>query len=200
MVRGLAWDVALPLVGYYALHLLGVDDWTALLVATLLAGARIAWTMLRDRAFNPFATVMLVVFGLGLLLAFVSGDARFVLLKDSILTGGIGLVFLVTTAAGRPLTLAAAKTFQPGGAAHLDEVYRTNPGARRAFRLTSVVWGAGLLTEALVRVPLIYTLPVSVMVGLSQALSIATIGGLIAWNVWYTRRIVRRRLSRTRPA
>ena len=53
------------------------------------------------------------------------------------------------------------------------------------------MWGGGLLLEALVRVPLIYTLPISVMVGISEAPSVATFGGLIAWNVWYARRASR---------
>ena len=39
MLRGLAWDVGLPLVGYYALHFLGASDWVALLDAILRRGA-----------------------------------------------------------------------------------------------------------------------------------------------------------------
>jgi len=31
LLRGLAWDVGLPVATYYALHLLGVSDWVALL-------------------------------------------------------------------------------------------------------------------------------------------------------------------------
>ncbi len=39
---------------------------------------------------------MLVVFGIGLVLSFVTGDPRFLLLKDSLSPGVLGLVFLVT--------------------------------------------------------------------------------------------------------
>jgi hypothetical protein len=192
MLRGLAWDIGLPLVAYYGLHLLGVSDWPALLAATAVAGIRIVWSLLRDRTLNAFAALMLVVFGLGLVLAFTSGDARWLLLKNSLVTGAVGLVFLATTVVGTPMTLSAAQSFQPTRAADLDRAYRTSPDARLAFRFSALVWGAGLLLEALVRVPLIYALPVSAMVGISEALSIATIAGLLAWNVWYTRRIVRR--------
>ena len=34
LLRGLAWDVGLPVATYYALHLLGVSDWVALLAST----------------------------------------------------------------------------------------------------------------------------------------------------------------------
>ncbi len=114
--------------------------------------------------------------------------AEFVLLKNSIITGAVGLVFLVSTLVGRPLTLSATKSFQPERAAEIDEQYRTNPGARHAHRLSSAVWGAGLLLEALVRVPLIYALPISVMVGVSEVLTVVTFGALIGWSVWYARR------------
>ena len=40
-LRGLAWDVGLPVVTYYALHLLGATDWVALLASALVAGLRL---------------------------------------------------------------------------------------------------------------------------------------------------------------
>ncbi|NMH98836.1 VC0807 family protein [Pseudonocardia acidicola] len=187
LVRGLAWDVGLPLVTYYALHLLGASDWVALLAATLVAGVRIVWVAVRSRSANLFATLMLVVFGLGLAMAFLSGDARFLLLKDSITTGAVGITFLVTAALGRPLTLAAMTVWQPAEAAELTTRFRTVPEFRHGHLLASTVWGAGLLTEAVVRIPLIYLLPIDVMVGLSTALMIAAFAGLIAWTGWYTR-------------
>ena len=189
MLRGLGWDVGLPLVCYYALHLLGVGDWPALLTASGLAGVRIVWVAVRQRALNPFATVMLVVFGLGVVLALVSGDARFLLLKNSVVTGAIGLVFLGSVLWGTPLSLAASQSFQPARRDEIRRDYEREPLARRGHRISSTVWGLGLLAEALVRVPVIYLLPISGMGGLSEVLSIATIGGLVAWNLWYVRRL-----------
>jgi hypothetical protein len=59
---------------------------------------------------------------------------------------------------------------------------------RRGHRLSSAVWGAGLLLESIVRMPLIYLLPIDVMVGVSEAMTIATFAGLITWNARYIRR------------
>ena len=142
MLRGLGWDVGLPVLGYYALHLAGVNDFIALLVASLLAAARIGWVAVRERELNPFATVMLVVFGIGLILAFASGDPRFLLLKNSVVTGVLGLVFLGTTLFGTPLTLAASQSFQPARKAELRDEYDTDPHVRRGHRLSSIV-GSG---------------------------------------------------------
>jgi hypothetical protein len=185
VARGLAWDVGLPVVTYYALHLLGVSNWVALLASTSVAAARIV----RDRSLNPFAAVMLIVFGLGLLLSFVSGDPRFLLVKESFVTGAIGLTFLVTAAVGRrPLTLAAQQSWEPADAAELMREYRANPRVRRGHRFSSTVWGAVLLAEAAIRVPLVYLLPIDVMVGVSTAMMVAVIAGLVVWNArWVAR-------------
>jgi hypothetical protein len=194
LVRGLALDIGLPLAAYYGLHLLGVADWPALLAASGIAALRIAWDAARRRRLNPFATVMLVVFGIGLALSLVSGDARFLLLKDSITTGAVALVFLATSVRGTPLTLAAMQSFAPHRAAALTAAYRRDPEVRRGVRRTSAVWGFGLLAEALVRVPLVFLLPVSVMVGLSTVLFVAAFACLITWNVWFVA-LARRRIA-----
>jgi hypothetical protein len=187
LIRGLAADVGLPLLAYYGLHLLGVNDWAALLAAAAAAAARVLWGALRGRTLNLFATVMLVVFGVSLLLAFVSGDPRFLLLKGSLVTGAVGLTFLATTTYGRPLTLAAMQSFQPARAAELAAEYDAQPDVRRGHRVSSAVWGGGLLLESILRVPLVYLLPIPVMVAVSEAMMIATFAGLIGWNLWYVR-------------
>jgi hypothetical protein len=192
MVRGLAWDVGLPLVAYYALHFLGASDWIALLTASCAAGLRIVWAAVRDRRLNLFAVVMLVVFGVGLALAFVGGDPRFLLLKDSFVTGAVGLTFVVTSLLGRPLTFAAMQSFSPSRAESLAQRYRDDPRVRHGYRLTSWVWGIGLLLEAALRVPLVFLLPIDVMVAVSQAMMIAAFALLIAWTSWYVRRATAR--------
>jgi hypothetical protein len=184
-LAAMAWDVGVPLVGYYALHLLGASDWVALLVATLAAGLRLVWVAVRRREVTWFAAVMLAVFGLGLALAFVGGDPRFLLVKDSFGTALVGLVFLASLFFGKPLTLSAFQTWQPRQAAEMEEFYRTIPPVRHTFRLSAVVWGVGLLLEAIVRIPLIYLLPIDVMVGVSTAMMVTVIVVLSIWNGWY---------------
>src|SRR3954453_18923832 len=167
MIRGLAWDVGLPVLTYYALHLLGATDWVALLAATGVAGLRIGWDAVRHRRLNQFAVVMLLFYGIGLVLALATGDPRALLLKSSLVTGAVGTVFLVTAIIGRhPLTLSALQSFQPDRAEHLAEQYRPDPDVRRGFRLTATVWGVGLLAEAVLRLPIVFLLPIDLGYGL----------------------------------
>ena len=188
LLRGLAWDVGAPVVAY-VLHLLGASDWVALLASSAVALLRIGWVAVRRRSLNLFATVMVVVFGLGLVLSFVSGDPRFLLLKDSFVTGAVGLTFLATVLVGnRPLTLAARQGWSPAEADALAQEYRTDADVRRGYRFTSTVWGVGLLAEAVLRVPLVYLVPVDVMVGLSTAMLVAVLVGLSVWTVRWAAR------------
>jgi intracellular septation protein A len=186
---GIAWDIGATLGVYYGLRLAGVSERIALLVATVLAATRLVWVVVRRRQITWFAALMLTVFGLGLLLTFLAGDARFLLLKDSIVTAGVGTVFLLSAVFGRPLTLSAAQTSQPWRAAELDEMFNRRADIRRRFVVSAIVWGVGLLLESVARIPLVYTLPFDTMVALSEAMLWGTIGILMAWSLVYTRAI-----------
>lgn len=191
MIRSMAWDLGLPVATYYALHAFGAGDTTALLAGTAAAGARLVWVAVRSRTISAFSAVMGAVFGVGLLFTLLTGDARFLLIKHSAMSAVIGSLFLITAFRGRPLTLAAQQSFMPSRAAELADAYATNPRVRHGHRVASLVWGAGLLTEAAVRVALVYALPVDVMVGLSTVLTVLTFTALIAWNGHYLARHAR---------
>ena len=130
MLRGSAWDIGLPVVTYFALRLIGVTAWPALLAASLVAGARVVQAAVRGRTANSFAMLMVVAFGVSLALSFLTGDARFVLIKGSIIGAAVGITFLVMAALGHPLTLEAAKVYEPEKAAWRSEQFRTNPAVR----------------------------------------------------------------------
>ncbi|MBV8996019.1 MAG: hypothetical protein JO287_20480 [Pseudonocardiales bacterium] len=150
---------------------------------------------MRNRRLDGFAAFLMAVFAVGLALSFVTGDARFMLAKDSIGTAVAGLIFLGTCVVGRPMTFYAAQRVSATASekrAWWNTMWETTPAFRRGFRLMSVVWGVGLLVEAAIRIPLIYVLPIDVMVGLSTVLQVAALTLIMTWNVWYARRMQRR--------
>lgn len=110
MFAGLFWDVGLSLVAYYGLRALGASPYVALLGGTVTAGLRIAYVWARTRRFDGFAAFMLVEFGVGLGFALMTGDARFLVAKESFSTAVAGLVFLGTCAIGRPIAQVPRKT------------------------------------------------------------------------------------------
>ena len=191
IIRELAWDAGPPLVAYFALRLVGVGGWLALLAATLVAVSRAIWLAVRIRTLNLYAMLTVEVFGLDLALSFLPGDARLPLVKGSIIAATLGITWLVMVALGHPPSLEAVKLWEPRRAAWRAEQFRTDPGIRHANLTISTVWGAAFLTQAIVLVPLIYLLPSPVMGAVSTAIGIAYMGALIGWVGWYQRQLVR---------
>ena len=196
LIRTMLLDVGLPLLAYYGLHAAGVSDYRALLAGTVVAGLRVGTVALRERRLDGFAGFLMAMFAIGLALSFVTGDARFMLVKDSIGTAVAGSIFLGTCVVGRPMMFYAAQRFSGTTGvkqAWWQDMWQTNPAFRRGFRMMSAVWGLGLLIEAAVRIPLIYVLPIHVMVALSTMLQLAAFALLMMWSVWYGKRMRRQR-------
>lgn len=193
IARSLIWDVGAPIIVYYPLRLLGVSVVLAMTAATGVALARLAFVALRDRRFDGFAALMAVMFGIGLALTLITGDPRVVLAKDSVVTGVVGIVFLGSCVVGRPLMYALARrTLPPERQAVADERLRTDPAYRRHLVTLSAMWGALLLAEAVLRLVLVYALPVDVVYGFSHLMQFAAIGLGVVCSMLYGKRARRR--------
>jgi hypothetical protein len=192
ILRSLFWDVGLSLAAYFVAHWLGASDYVALLAGSVMALLRVLWVAARSRKFDLFAAVMLGVFVVGLVLSFVTGSPKFLLVKESFGTGLAGLAFIGSCFVGRPLIYHAALRMQegdPAQAAEFERKWTDLPGFRRNFRVMSAVWGAGLLFDAVARIPLVLALSTSAAVTASTVLFVTTMVLLAVWNVRFVKRI-----------
>jgi hypothetical protein len=188
MISALAWDVGPSVAAYYGARALGCSDYVSLLAGTVASALRLIWVAVRDRRVDAFAMFLMVLFGVGLALTFVTGDARFVLVKDSLTSFLAGLFFLGSCALRRPLTYYAAQRFAgPAGAAELRTRFAL-AAVRRRYYVSSLVWGGGLLLEALLRIPLVLALPIDVAVGASTVLMIVAYTLLVGWTLHFAKR------------
>lgn len=188
LVLGLLWDVGLPAVAFYVCRALGLDVLLSLTVGGLVAVLRVVWVAATRRRLDGLAAVVAGTFVLLLVVSLITGDPRVLLAKESILTGSIGLLLLGSCVVGKPVLYPLIRRFfagKPETAARLDLRWHTQPGFRRHFTLLSAVIGGVLLAEAIVRVVLIFLLPADVMAGVSTALHLGTLGGLVAWLLWF---------------
>jgi hypothetical protein len=192
LLLSLVWDFGLALVTYYGLRALGADPFVALLGGTVVSGLRVAYVAFKNRTFDLFAAFLMAIFGVSLVLSFLTGSARFLLIRESFGTGIAGLLFLGSCFIGRPLIYYAAKRMQLDGGARFAEMWPTNPEFRRNFQIMTAVWGAGMLFEAVVRIPLVFLLPIDVMAGVGGLMFIGTMVLLSVWNVAFIGRIARR--------
>lgn len=200
LVALLLWDAGVPLAAYYLLRTAGQSEQIALLAGAVLAALRLTWVAVRKRSFDGFAALLAAVLAIGFVLSTITGDARFLLLRESFGTGAAALILLASCASRSPLVLVAVRA--GSNQAKRDEIDRLCadvPSFRRAFTLMTAVWGVGLLLEAVLRVPLVYLLPVDLMAGLSLALLLVVIGVLSAWTWWFANRVQARHATSTQP-
>jgi hypothetical protein len=188
MVLSLLGDVGLPVAAYFVAELSGASAYRSLLAGTVVAALRMSWVAIRERRLDVFATFLLVLFGAGFVLTFVTGDVRFVLAKDATTSATAGLVFLGSCVVNRPLAYYAAKRFAgTAGSAEFNASADT-PIMRKRWYRVSMVWGMGLLIDAALRVACIYLLAPGVAANASQALMVTAYTLLIAYTVYSAKR------------
>jgi hypothetical protein len=188
LYRTLGLSIAMPLIVIQvALHH-GVAPLYALAFATVFPLIEMVWELVTARHIGVIAIVSLVGIVVGFGLSFATGNAVFALLKDSVLTGTFGIVFLVSLATPKPLIFRLNLDLAGDPAARAaSEALWAIPAAQRSFRLITLVWGAGLLLEAATRVVGVFTLPLATATGLSPIIAVVVVGGLLVWTVLYAK-------------
>jgi intracellular septation protein A len=170
-----------PFATYEILTGRGVSELTALAVGALFPLAAIAVSVVRTRRLDPFAAVALASIAVGLTGGLVFDSPRILLVKDSIITAAIGLAFLGSLFARRPLIFVFARRLVSDPAA-LDQRWSV-PDGRRRFRTLTLVWGVALVAEATVRVGLSFILAPGLFMVVSPLLAVAVFSSVTAWTL-----------------
>jgi hypothetical protein len=192
---GLALEVCvnflLPLI-IYDLSKAKLGDVHALMASS---APPILWSIIefiRHRRVDALSIIVLAGIGLSLLAYFGGGGAKFLQLREKLVTTIIGLGFVVSVLIRRPLIyeLARATMRRRGQTENLAEFegLKDNPGFRRTMNLMTLVWGVGLLADAAVGAGLVMALSIHDYLIASPILGYSTMGGLSLWTYWYARR------------
>jgi len=175
-------------------------------VGALIAssGPPIAWSLIelvRKRRLDAVSMLVIAGIALSLLAMAGGGSAKFLQLREKLVTGLIGLVFLGSAAIGRPLIYQLARASirrQSPDQLEQFESRRQDAGFKRTMMIMTLVWGFGLLAEMGVGVMLVLTLSIHDYLLASPVVGYGTMGALFAWTFWFVRR--RRRQAAVRMA
>lgn len=186
----LVFEFALPLGSYYVLRAFGAGQWLSMIIGGVLVLPWIAWGLLRRRRVEMVAVFTLSVVVLGTLLSLVTGDARTLMIRDSWFTAAVGLWMLASVLTRRPFIMAASRGIVIAkvgeqGLVDWEARWDEDPTFRHHFRLVTAVWGAGLLLDAVLRVVLVYTIPLDAVPLTTTVLLLVLIVGLSVFNNWY---------------
>jgi intracellular septation protein A len=151
---------------------------TALAVGAVFPAAATLWTLIRTRRPDPIALMTLGGIVIGLAGALLFDSPLFLLLKESVVTGTIGLVFLGSLLASRPLTFVLARSMMASTPAQLAalEASWDRSTVRAGHRRTTIEWGTALVVEAGLRAALAFVLTPGTLLFVSPFLTAAVLG------------------------
>lgn len=155
------------------------------------------WELYRHRKLDAMSLLVLGGIALSLLAMLGDGDSRWLLVRESLVTGAIGLLFLLTLLTRTPLVqrlaLAAAARQSASERQHL-QARLSQPLLARVMRQMTLLWGSGLLAECASRIWLAFHWPVASVVAIGPWLSYSVMG-LMAGITWRWRQKLRARAA-----
>ena len=191
----LVLDIGAPIGLYYGLRAAGLSNLVALGAGAVVPAVGVIIQLITRRRLDGVGGVVVVSVLATIALSFITDSPRFLLARDGFITTLWGLWFLATLRARwarRPAAFALARPLMEGrrafGSASWDDVWAREPAFGKIWRVSTIIWGAGLLVDAGLRVLMSYTLPVSVVPGLGGALwPVTFIVIQVVTNVYYHR-------------
>lgn len=184
-------NAALPVIAYGQLTDRGWSPTSALLASSVFPIAATVFSLARSRALDGLGLVSLALIVVGVAGSLLSGNPRFLLIKELALNGIFGLIFAGSLFFPRPLAFFFGRQFATGGDPERVvawNAYWVYPQFRRVQYTITIVWAVVLVTEAIVRVALVFVLPVSTFVWLSPMIFYGALIGTMVWMFAYVQR------------
>lgn len=180
----------LPYVLYQYLKQHHFSDLTALAMTATVPALYSIVGIIRRHRIDLIAAVVLLGLAINAVVLLIGGDAKLLLLRESIFTGMSGIAFLVPLLLPRPFMFYigryVASGNDPAKTAAFNERWR-DPYFRFILRLYTAVWGAVYTVELIVRVIMIYTLPIATFLAVSPFVFYGITLATIAWSLTYSR-------------
>jgi len=202
MLPDFAIDAALPALAYQVLSRYGVAPVPALTAGAIFPAANIMRKFTATRRIDLIGAIVLVFIAIGVAGSLLSGSVLFILIKESFITGMVGLFFLSSFLWRRPIFFYLGRQFAAGDdperLAWWDGLWEY-ARFRRTMRMMTTVWGVSYVVEAIVRVVFALTLTPGTVVVLSPIMGVGTTVVLILWTRRYARHVQERAARETAP-
>lgn len=167
----------------------------ALLAAVIIPIIFNGYQLVKERKMDAFGMFTLFGFFMSIAVLFFGGDEHIILLRESLVTGLSGFVFIASLAYKRPLIYYFALKFTTADTEedrrHFNENWKL-PHFRKAMRTLTLGWGLLLVFEAATKCVLVYMLDVSTFLAISQFIFYGYMGISIYWNIWYVKSVKRK--------
>lgn len=153
---GAGFDIVAPVAVYFGLHALGVGDFLALTAGGLVTGASTVLSTIHRRRLDSIGLLVVLEIAISIVLLFVTGDPRIVLLKPAVYVVIAALFMMASCFRGRPVTYEFNRVMAArGGPARLaayERAWDQSAEFRRVQRTIAAGWAVALAAEAALRV------------------------------------------------
>jgi intracellular septation protein A len=165
-------------------------------VGALIASAAppVLWSIVefvRRRRVDALSILVLTGIVFSLVALAGGGGAKFLQLRENLVTGAIGLIFLGSAAIRRPLIFYLARATMlrnaPDEWASFEERKET-ARFKRTMTIMTLVWGLGLVARTAAACALVFSVPIPTYLLLHPILGYASMGALGGWTFWFARR------------
>jgi hypothetical protein len=186
-------NFALPWLAYRLAH----PHWGqagALLASALPLIAWMAWDLVRHRHFDALSSIVLIGILLSLATVTVTGVPQELTIEEPMVSGMIGVAFLVSLLLPRPIVFYLARSTMAResmqNASEFERDWRESPTLASRVRVMTLVWGIGLVAENVIRTSIVWDAESSPHAALvSNLVRYSFYGALMLWTFWYRRRI-----------
>lgn len=173
--------------GMYMLLSPYVGHLMALSIVTLIPLVENVFHFAKHRNLDVFGGLMLMTFILSLVMVLLGGSEKMLLLRESMITGVVGIVFLSSLLLNKPMIYHLASRFTR--VTNIEQKWK-NAYFRKMMRNMTLIWGVLLILEACTKVVMIYELSVGEVLALSSVVLYSFFGVAIGLTVVYRRRAV----------
>ena len=193
MLPNILINAVAPYATYLVLRHFGVETVHALAAGAVFPVAGIILGFVREQRVQALGAIVLTA-----TIASIAGALYFTspflaLAKGSVLTGALGIAFVLSLFARRPLVFYLATMSADAELRQEAETrWQTEAVYRRLMRRITIVWAAALFVEATLRLVLIPLLPITVFLPVSEALWICCFLLMIGWSWRYAGRVMAR--------
>jgi len=147
----------------------------------------------KSRQLDAMSILVLLGIALSIALMALGGSPRILLVRESLVSGVIGIAFLLSLLRKKPLVFYLARATvareRGGGAGRFEALWSERPRLRASLRLMTIVWGMGLTAETLLRCWLAWHWPIERCLVVLPIISYSIYVGLMLWTVWFRQRL-----------
>lgn len=174
------------------------------------AGAPMVWGLgqfARSRRIDTFSVLSLAGIVVSFAIFALGGSPKVLLVRESLIIGATGLVFIVSALIGRPLMLTVMRGLGesvPAGdtgtlarAREQLESFADTPWFRRLMTTMTVAFGLFAIAEMAARIALAFVLPTERFLLVAPIVRYAIAGVMMGWMFLYVRPVFRRHRATT---